>query len=402
MPNLRISTTAPGSDRSIGNEITALTEMAESASPLEPAAPAPPHVGPPPPRADYLLAGSMGAELSGPLLEMEQIIQQLLQTGKMSRPQISSLLLSLSTARRIATQAQMLDRLNHNPIRQSHERVQLDARLRQALAENDNLLQSRAVEIKQRLHPIEVVLDPGLLETLLNAALSWMARPGFRLLLTLESQPLTLHGLLNFKARPTVSAGFTPNAHQTEPYRLSWYLLNEAASRLQIPIRYNDTGTQLQLTLEFTRTQHQLERLTQQELVESGDSWSSSHSRSAGTPRVLLVSSDPALALDIEGICSDLHTLLQVAHSVEQSLKYGSTEAPDVLIVDLRLGENACQSLHEHFAEQSPALPYLEIADEQHSLAMASWSLNPHKRISLVQVRAQLPQVLVQELGKRN
>ena len=357
--------------------------------------------GPPAPRQEYLLAGSMGAELSGPLLEMEQIIQQLLSTGKLSRQQINSLLLSLGTARRIATQGQMLDRLAHNPIKESHEQVQLDARMRQALADNGSLLQSRAVEIKQRLSPVEVVLDPGLLETLLSAALSWMARPGYRLLISLEQRPPSQHGLLSFKGRPTVSAGYVSNPLQTEPYRLSWCLLCEAASRLQVEVRYHETGSQLMLTLEFSRTLGRLEQLTQPDMDSGGDSWGSSHSRGLIRHRVLLISDEPTLCLDVERICAAAHLLLQVAHTSEQARLCWDLEAPELVILDLRLGTDACAALRRLVETRAPSVSLIEICDEQHSLDMPSWSADQSKLINLSNVRARLPHILAGEIDKR-
>jgi hypothetical protein len=194
----------------------------------------------PPPRPEYLLAGSIGAELSGPLLQMEHIVQQLLSTGRLSRQQVNALVSSLGTARRIAAQSQLLDRLAHSPIRQSHEHVALDARLRQALAENAGMLQSRAVDLVHQLQPVEVVLDPSLLETVLHAALSWMARPGYRLSISLEMQDWPQHALLNFKARPTVSDSTAP-APLAPPYRLSWWLLVESAALARIPVQHSES-----------------------------------------------------------------------------------------------------------------------------------------------------------------
>ncbi|MDD0812337.1 hypothetical protein PSQ20_18445 [Curvibacter sp. RS43] len=355
----------------------------------------------PSPRPEYLLAGSIGAELSGPLLEMEHIVQHLLGTGKLSRQQVTALMASLGTARRIATQSQLLDRLAHSPIRQSHEQVALDARLRQALADNAGLLQSRAVDLVHRLQPVEVLIDPGLLETLLHAALSWMARPGYRLTVTLELPSWPPHGLLSFKARPTVSDSSPHSTHQPEPYRLSWWLLVEAAAHAQIPIQHNESNQQLTLSLEFKRTVQQLGQSVPMELQGSPDSsWSSSHARGLTSPRLLLVTADIGLQEDVEQICAASGLQVDTVISAERARRACDGDRPQMLIVDQRLNCEALDTLRQTLLTHDSRFPTVEITAEQHTLTMASWMDGAVVRISRGSLHAQLPAVLVRDLSK--
>lgn len=356
--------------------------------------------GTPSPRPEYLLAGSIGAELSGPLLEMEDIVQQLLGTGKLSRQQVNALMSSLGTARRIAHQSQLLDRLAHSPIRQSHEQVALDSRLRQALADNAGLLQSRAVDLVHRLQAVEVLIDPSLLETLLHAALSWMARPGYRLSVTLEVPSWPPHGMLTFKARPTVSDSSTPATRQPEPYRLSWWLLVEAAAHAQIPLQHSESNQQLTLTLEFKRTVKQMEVTTPMDLQSSGDSWASSQSRDLASPRLLLVTADIGLQEDVEQICAASGLQVDTVISAERARRACEADRPQMLIVDQRLQCEALDTLRQTLLGHDSRFPTIEITAEQHTLTMANWMDDAVERIDRNNLRSQLPAVLVRDLGK--
>lgn len=354
----------------------------------------------PPPRPEYLLAGSIGAELSGPLLEMEHIVQQLLTTGKLSRPQVNALMSSLGTARRIAAQSQLLDHLAHNPIRQSHEHVALDARLRQALADNAGMLQGRAVDLVHRLQAVEVVLDPSLLETVLHAALSWMARPGYRLSITLEMQSMPEHALLSFKARPTVSDSNPEHPHASAPYRLSWWLLVEAASLAQIPIQHTESAQNLSLTLEFRRTVRQLEKSNPLDLSTGADSWASSHSKLPTGQHILLVTADAALVDVMTPLCRSNHVILESVGSPEQARARCEIERPHMLIFDQRLNGVGLESVRRELLAADPQIPVLEVTDDQHSLTMTSWADDAIERINRDNLTNKLPSVLARLLSK--
>jgi len=356
----------------------------------------------PPPRPEYLLAGSIGAELSGPLLEMEHIVQQLLTTGKLSRQQVNALMSSLGTARRIAGQSQLLDHLAHNPIRQSHEHVVLDARIRQALAENAGMLQSRAIDLVHHLQAVEVILDPSLLETVLHAALSWMARPGYRLNITLEMQKMPEHAILNFKARPTVSDSNPEQKHFSAPYRLSWWLLVEAAALAQIPVQHSESTQNLSLSLEFSRTVKQLEKNNPLDDATSADSWASSHSKLPSGQRVLLVTADAHLVQLMTTLCQASHFVVESVDIPEQAKISVATERPQLVVFDQRLNSVGLEGVRRELNASDPQLPMLEVTDDQHSLTMASWVDDTVERINRDNLNTKLPSVLARLLNKRS
>jgi hypothetical protein len=351
----------------------------------------------PSPKPQYLLAGSIGAELCGPLLDMEQIVHHLLTEGKLSRQQVFTLQSSLATARRVATQSQMLDRLAHLPIKQSHEHVQLDTQVRLALSENATLLQGRAVDLVHQLSPIEVVLDPGLLETLLHAALSWIARPGHRLTIHLELQRSTGFALLSFKAKPTVLSSQTEGVGQPEPYRLSWWLLVESASLAQIQHRYSEVGRQLQLDLTFVRTKHHLAQLACANPDRSGDSWRSSESKGFTRHRALLVTTDPQLQAEVEGICRDNEWLVDVAESAVQAQGCSELGRPQLLIVDQRLNGEAIRAVHNGMRHPDHPVLAVEIVQDLGTLTPPGWIEDPKYRIGHANLHAHLSRILLGE-----
>ena len=86
-----------------------------------------------PERADYMLAGIIGAQLSEPLSTMQYVVQEFTRTRKISRSQMQQLQIAIETARTVAKQSQQIARLAGGRLRQSHERLSLDAVINEAL-----------------------------------------------------------------------------------------------------------------------------------------------------------------------------------------------------------------------------------------------------------------------------
>jgi CheY-like chemotaxis protein len=227
-----------------------------------------------------------------------------------------------------------------------------------------------------------------------------MARPGYRLSITLEMQSMPEHALLNFKARPTVSDSNPELPHASAPYRLSWWLLVEAAALAQIPLQHSESAQNLSLMLEFRRTVKQLEKSNPMDLSNSTDSWASSHSKLPAGQRILLVTADAGLVDVIAPLCRSSHVILDSVSSTEQASARCEAERPHMLIFDQRLSGLGLESIRRELLAADPQMPVLEVTDDQHSLTMTSWVDDAIERINRDNLTNKLPSVLARLLGK--
>ena len=377
--------------------------------PLEmppPAAPVPVDVlvdaplAPPVPAPDYELVATMGRQLSEPVAQMQSIVQALLDTGKISRRKVQMLLGELAAIRRLSMQGQQLQRLVQSPLRQSHERVRLDQLLLQALDEHAEVFKLQAMELVQRIRPVEIILDPGMVTSLVNAALDCATAPGCRLLVTLELAHWPEHGVLTLKTSQTVTAGASQPPPLSPTDSLAWSLLNETARANAVLLTHVETPGQATLSIEFPRTVRQLEGLTMSDMDAEEDSQSHIDSKMVSGQHILLISSDPALRLEVTRVCSRLGLVSDTALTSALAVRHCEIEKPQLIIVDERMADTTFDDLREDFQRADPGFPMIGIADDSNTLSMSSWMDDSMPRIGRSDLLAQLPRILAVELTK--
>jgi hypothetical protein len=357
-------------------------------------------LAPPAPAPDYELVATMGRQLSGPVASMQSIVQALLDTGKISRRKVQMLLGDLAAVRQLSMQSQQLLRLAQSPLRQSHERVRLDQLLLQALDEHVEAFKLHAVELVQRIRPVEVILDPGMVTSLVNAALDCAAVPGSRLLVTLELGNWPEHGVLTLKTLQSVTGGQAPVSPPGLTDSLVWSLLNETARASAVLLGHAEAPGQSTLTIEFPRTVRQLEGLTMSDMEAEEDSMSHADSKMVSGQHILLISSDPALRMEVTRVCLRMGLVIDTSLTSALAVRHCEIEKPQLIIVDERIADTTFDELREDFQRLDPGFPMIGIADDSNTLSMSSWMEDSMARIGRSDLPAQLPRILAVELTK--
>ena len=354
----------------------------------------------PPALKGYALAAAMGRQLSEPLADMQNIVQALLDTGKISRRKVQMLLGGLARVRQLSIQSQQLMRFSQGLVRQSHERLRLDMVVHQALEAHTEAFHQQGVELVQRIRPVEVILDPGMVSALLDAALDCATVRGSRLLVTLDMRNWPKHGMLTLKTVQTVVANHTLTVNTGIVDTVAWSLLSEVARASAVTLTHTDEPGHSTLTLEFPRTVRQLEGLTQPDMNMSDDSQSHLDSKMVSGQRILLLSSDEAVGKTASRICSGMGLVLDISTTSERAVRHCEMEKPQLLIFDERDADAAFEALRQDLQRMEPGFPMVGLADDANTLAMSSWMGDSIARIGRSNLVAQLPQVLALELAK--
>ena len=143
---------------------TVLAEQSASAA-FKPAISIPP---------DFLLTGILGQEMAQPLSDMQAVLLEIENSQTFTSSNLASLRVAIKSARALAMQGQQISRLAGGRLRQSHESLKLDAMVLTAIGERAGDFRSRGIEVFQRIKPIEVIVDPGLLHSLIETP--WTGR----------------------------------------------------------------------------------------------------------------------------------------------------------------------------------------------------------------------------------
>ena len=350
-------------------------------------------------RLDLKLAGVIGSDLSAPLAAMQYVLHAFAHTQSINHSQITLLESSLQAARTIAMQSQQIARLAGGRLRQSHERLKLDELLRDALLQRTNIFRQRGVEIYQSLKPVEVIVDAGLLFSLIETAIDWAMSVGHRLVVTLEMKNWPEHGMLLIKASEAVGGGDSPEG-LAESETLIWYLFSEIAHAMGVSIDRVTSTNEVSVMVEFPRTVRRLEGLTAVE-VETNDDYSvNSESKPLAGHRVLLITDDKKLRFDTELVCRAMGLVVDAALNTSQGVRICERDVPHLVIIDQRVRDHIFDELREDLRRTDPNFPFIEIATESNTLEMAGWMSDSMTRVSRDTLSTQLSPILVMELAK--
>lgn len=350
--------------------------------------------------SDYVIAGIIGAQLSEPLSIMQSVVQEFARTRNISRSQMHQLQTAIESARTVAKQSQQMARLAGGRLRQSHERLSLDQVISEALEQRAEAFQARAVELHCNLKPVEVIVDPGLLTSLVDAAIDWGCEFGRRLVISLEMKNWPEHGIFMLKASESVAEGGMNSERAGEQDTLSWHLLTQIGKAMGVAVDCVASRDEGILMIEFPRTVRQLEGLTAIEVDGGGDSAMHSESKPLAGHRVLVICTDESLIATIKMICREMGLVLDTVPSPSRAIRFCELDIPHMIIIDERLRDWQLDELRRDLHKIEPNLPFLEIADASNTLEMASWMSDSMTRVSRDSLRSQLPSIMVLELAK--
>ena len=352
-------------------------------------------------RVDLRIAGVIGAEISSPVYTMRQIVQGFRNTNRVSHAQMAELSDAIDRADAIARQSQQIARLAEGRLRQSHERVSLDHLVEAALNERLPQFQARGIELHRTIKPVEIIVDPGLLSSLVDAAIDWsLASQEHRMVVTLGVNHWPEHGLLVFKSQPSVIASGQERPREGVD-SLLWHLLLEISRAMGVTMARETLATETILTLEFARTVRQLEGLTSMEIEAStGDSAYHTGTKALAGLRVLLISADSGVRKEVEEVCRWLGLRPDTVHNSRQAVQSIERDQPHMIIVDERVRDKIFNDLMQDIRRLDPNFGFLEIADAANTFEISSWMSDSMTRVSRDVLRAHLPSILTLELAK--
>lgn len=350
-------------------------------------------------RPDFGIAAVIGTQLSDPIQTMQQIVQAFHQTRKISRSEMQALHAAIELAGQIARQSQQIARLAEGRVRQSHERLKLNEIVHQALDARLPLLGQAAIEVHRSIKPVEIIVDPGLLSSLVETALDWALGLGQRLVVSLGIKNWPEHGVLLIKARPAgPDATATDRAARAD--NLDWHLLLQLAQAMGVTLERDLSAGEARLVIEFARTVKQLEGLTAVELDASGESLFHGASKPLAGYRILLVTSDASVRAEVQHACRLLGLVVDISPTTAQALRSVELDMPHMLIIDERIRDEPFDALLQDLERRHVDFGLLEISDDANTFEISSWMGSSMSRLSRDGLRAQLPSALTLELAK--
>ncbi len=355
------------------------------------------------------LAGAIGAALAAPVTRMAQAAGALAVLADPHDPDLARLEAATAQIRQIALCSQQLARLAEGRLRQSHEKLALHEVVQEALRDHRAAFMAQGIEVSPHLRPVDIIVDPGLLVSLVNTALDWAAEQGTHLLVKLVLQTWPQNGLLSVTASRTVQVAGEPGEAR-DPNTLLWFLLQYTAQAMGVGVfrEVNDQGATVQL--EFHRTVRNLSGLTTLDVEPAGDHGQArpgersfgdtvSAAKRLKESSILLVTDDPRLRHEVSRVCLRLNLRLDITPTTRQATRFCELTTPHLIIIDENLHDAEFDQLHADLVRHNVHFPVIQVGPADEGFAVSAWEEGGASRIGRQRIAEQLPAALALELN---
>ena len=352
------------------------------------------------------LLGQVGAEIAGPLNTAIERVAALATTGQIDRQSLRSLRDELEQARRVGMLGQQLARFGSQRVRQSQERVQLTQMLRDVLIQRAPEMQALGIQFKQLLQPVEVMADPSLLFTLLNALVEWaLSSAHSPVELRIDTRPWPAHGRLGcrFAHRlPDEAGGGNAAADATHAHSLdtlTWRLLEQVVATMGLAMERTDDTTSVTLLIEFPRTVN--ERIEGVCTVELDQGFSpSTHAKPLAGSHVLVLASRRDVRSHVRDAIRHMGLIIDFVSSVEEAGQFCADGLPHAIVFESALRGDRLDALRGQILEQAPDFVFIEIAEEGRDFEVSGFSGTGMARVGRDAILSSLPSALLFELSR--
>ncbi|WP_143969348.1 hypothetical protein [Tepidimonas fonticaldi] len=110
----------------------------------------------------------------------------LLQRGRLTEAEYRILALPAQRLKQCGVHAQQIVRLQSGQVRQSHEKIDLAYVVESVLQERREALALQGITVRRQFRPVELLIDPTVAYSLVQAMLEWAVQQGSRLELSVE------------------------------------------------------------------------------------------------------------------------------------------------------------------------------------------------------------------------
>ncbi len=345
------------------------------------------------------LTAQIGREVAEPLSAALERVIQLTTTGGIDREGLRALRNEIERARRIGVVSQQLSRFASKRLRQSHERLDLAQTLQSVLTHRAREANARGIQVRQSTRPIEVLVDPALLFSLLNAVLDWaieLARSTIDFRVDLKDWPAHGRVRCSFTHEPERSAAVEPAAGDS----LNWHLLSQIARTMGLVLNREADAARFSMTLEFPLTvNEELEGMTAIEL-DHGDS-STLNSKPLAGSQVLVLAARREVRVQVREALANMGLLIDFVASVDEAADFCREGLPHAIVFEGVLRGERLEQLADDIRAELPGFSFIELVEEGNAFEVSGFNGMNHARVGRDGLQQALPSALVFELSKQ-
>ena len=288
---------------------------------------------------------------------------------------------------------QQINRFYGGRIRQSHEKVDMAQLVEGILQERKNELGVLGIELRRKLKPVEVLVDPTVAYTFVNAVLDWGLPFGNRIDVRMDMNAWPKHARLQLR----VSNDGLPPSSVAMLDSLSWVLIRQIAQTAGgIEIERETTDEGVNFTAMFTRTVQAVDGIS---AVELSDDHSSMFKSLSGI-YVLTVSPALQIRADVRDALREIGVMSDSVVDFEQARQAVHSRMPNLIVVDASLKGDAFDLFRRELLREVFEFPFVEISPDDSSFDMSGFGELSMAKVGRGNIREALGTAVMFELAK--
>lgn len=352
------------------------------------------------------ILATIGEEIAHNLTQALDLVVQAAANPKTFGQTLSRTHFLIDRMRRKAMGMQQISRLAQNRVRQSHERLSLPSVAQQALDDRMPEHIASGLVVNTKFKPVEIIVDPGLLMSLIGSAIDWVTEFGTVVRMSTAMKHWPQHGQLIFSAAQGVRTQEDIDRKTTVNQSIAWHLLQQIAHTMGVGLVMDETIHERSLTIEFPRTVVALEGMTMVEMesghgsLGSNSSFGALNSNFMAGHQVLVLTDDYRLFIEVREVCQSLSLRCEHAPNVQVAERFCELEVPHLIVCEDILDDERYDALLSDLQRHSPGFPTIIVSADSHGFELSDWSGNSKSRVSRKELRDQLPSALTVELSR--
>jgi hypothetical protein len=339
------------------------------------------------------LVAGLADQLTEGVSALQHQVDQLLARGRLTKSEHRALSIPSERIKLAGISAQQVTRFYSGRIRQTHEKVDMAELVEGVLQERKQELGLLGIALRRKLKPVEVLIDPTVAYTFVNAVLDWGLPFGNRVDVRMDLHTWPQHARLMVR----VSNDGAPPSSGASADNLSWVLIRQIALTAGgIEVERQEYVDGVSLTAMFTRTVQAVDGIS---AVDLSDEQSSMFKSLSGT-YVLTISPSLQIRADVRDALRGIGISSDSVIDFVQARDAVRTRMPNLIVVDSELMGDAFDAFRDELLREVFEFPFVEISPDDSSFDMSGFGELSMAKVGRGNIREALGTAVMFELAK--
>jgi hypothetical protein len=339
------------------------------------------------------MVANLADQITEGVSALQGAVDQLLARGRISSLEHRVLSVPVDRIKLAGVSAQQIHRFYNGRIRQSHEKIDMADLVEGVLQERKKELGLLGIALRRKLKPVEVLIDPTVAHTFLNAVLDWGLPFGNRVDIRMDLNSWPQHARLLVR----VSNDGVPPSSSLHADNLSWMLIQQIAQTAGgVEISREVSAEGVSLTAMFTRTVQAVDGIS---AVDLSDDQSSMFKSLSGT-YVLTISPSLQIRADVRDALREIGIISDSVVDFNQASEVIRSRMPNLIVVDSEIKDESFEKFRDALLREVFEFPFVEISPDDSSFDMSGFGEFSMAKVGRGNIREALGTAVMFELAK--